>query len=174
MGFWDLPEEGLPRHSDDEERVLVALMPSAQDWARLCAEHWYRIPLAKAPRHISAEYMAFYHPKNISATRWTIPCYAPVRSYAVCTRGELLPEEPDHPRANDLYYRIDLGPLIALPQPIPSRSLRRITFIETTLSRLLQAREVNDLWLRSAPELGRWRALHLGEPRPSAYDALGA
>jgi len=41
---------------------------------------------------------------------------------------------------------IEIGPLQPLPQPIPSRRLRRITFIPTTLERLLHAQEINDLW----------------------------
>ena len=53
------------------------------------------------------------------------------------TRAELLPDEPDHPRAGDSYYKIEIGPLQPLPRPVPSRALRRIAFIPTTLSRLL-------------------------------------
>jgi hypothetical protein len=179
MGMWDwsegqvLPDEDVYCDVGSQERVLVAVVPSARDWAQVCAERWYRIPLARAPRHIAADYLAFYHLKCIAATRWTIPCYAPIRGYQVLSRRALLSEEPNHPRADALYYRIDIGDLVALPQPIPSARLRRITFIETTLPRLLQAREVGDLWLRQPPSLGRWRALQLGEPGPArAYGAL--
>lgn len=176
MGLWDDPIEAPDYHKKGappeegllgRERVLVVVVPSACDWARVCTEHWYRIPLARAPRHIAADYLAFYHPQCLAATRWTVPCYAPVRGYQVLPRCALLPQEADHPRAEQLYYRIEVGALIALPQPIPSPRLRRITFIETTLERLLQAREVNDLWLHQSPGLGRQRALRLGEAMPA-------
>jgi len=175
MGLWEDDLEAPDPLEEPElsrERVLVVLVPNARDWARVCAEHWYRIPLAKAPRHIVADYLAFYHPQGLGATRWTIPCYAPVRGYEVLPRRILLPQERDHPRAEQLYYRIEIGAVVALPQPIPSARLRRITFIETTLERLWWAREVNDLWLRQPPELGRQRALRLGEGAPPrAYAA---
>ena len=61
-------------------------------------------------------------------------------------RRELLPNEPTHPRADERYYRFALGPLWALPAPVPSRRLRRITFIPTTFGQLLYAQDVADLW----------------------------
>ncbi len=84
---------------------------------------------------------------------------APVRGYHLSARRELIPEEPDHPRADERYYRIDLGELVALPHPVPSRRLRRITFIRTTLERLLHADEINDLWIRTPAQERLWHAL---------------
>src|SRR5512136_2406734 len=63
----------------------------------------------------------------------------------VVTRRDLLPEQPDHPRADQRYYKLSLGKLIELPHPIPSRSLRRITFVLTNGKRLNEAWEINDL-----------------------------
>ncbi len=54
---------------------------------------------------------------------------------------------------------IDIGPLWQLPQPIPSRRLRRITFIPTTLARLLAAREINGLWDKGEHQDRLWHAL---------------
>jgi len=48
-----------------------------------------------------------------------------------------------------------------LARPIPSRRLRRITFIPTTLSTLLRANEVCDLWSRGADQGELWSALTL-------------
>lgn len=162
MGLWDV-EEGLLSHED--ERVLVAIVPSVRDWALVREEHWYRIPLERAPRRIAASYLAFYHPACLTETRWTIPFYAPIERYTVVPRRLILPDEPQHPRAEALYYRLEIGDLIALAQPIPSLRLRRITFMMTTLSRLLSAREISDLWPRKSPQAGRRRALQLGEGR---------
>lgn len=135
------------------ERVLVAVVTHPRDWALIQREHWYRIPLAHAPQRLGAEYLAFYHTKAFEDLRWSIAYYAPVEGYRLATRRELLPAELTHPRAEALYYRIELGPLLALPRPILSPRLRRITFFYTTLDRLLAAREIRDL----CPELPRAR-----------------
>lgn len=144
-------------------RVLVAVVPTAGDWERIRREGWYRIPLARAPRRLGADYLAFYHTKGGGALRWTISYYATVRGFRLARRRELVPDEPDHPRADDLYYRIELGPLERLPHPIPSRKLRRVTFIATTLGRLLSAGEINELWEREAAGDRLWRALRARE-----------
>ena len=46
-----------------------------------------------------------------------------------------------------------------MPRPIPSRRLRRLTFIPTTLARLLAADEINDLWIKSSAQERLWAAL---------------
>ena len=148
----------------EEERVLVAIVPTLRDWHLICQEHWYRIPLARAPQSIAAEYLAFYHPKVFGELRWRIAYYAPILRYRVVRRHELLPQELDHPRANAIYYKLELGPLEALPQPIISRKLRRVTFINTTLSRLFQAREINDLWLHENSQAPLQRAFGATSP----------
>lgn len=159
--LWQL--EGDQDPDLDDERVLVVVVPSLRDWDIICREHWYRIPLARAPQRIGAEYLAFYHPKVFQDLRWTISYYAPVRRYRVLPRRELLPAESHHPRANALYYRIELGTLESLVHPIPSHRLRRVTFVMTTLARLLRAREINDLWLQEPPGRRYLRALELRE-----------
>ena len=165
MGMWD--DLGDPDESPDyavgQERVLVALVPSLRDWELICNQGWYRIPLSRAPQRIGADYLAFYHPKVFARLRWTITYYAQVARYQVARRRDLLPTEPDHPRANALYYKITLGPLQALPHPIPSHNLRRITFIMTTMKRLLRATEINDLWIQETRRDHLERALQISE-----------
>jgi len=75
------------------------------------------------------------------SVRW----YAQVRGHELVTRRDLLPQEADHPRADQRYYKLQLGKLVELPHPIPSHSLRRITFILTNGKRLNEAWEINDL-----------------------------
>ncbi len=163
--MWDeIPE--LYHPEDDQpldERVLVVIVTRPKDWALVCTERWYRIPVTRAPRRIGAGYLAFYMGRNLGALRWSISYYAPVLGYRTVCRRDLLPDEADHPRADELYYRLDLGPLEALPHPIPSDKLRRVTFIPTTLSRLLRAREINDLWDKQVARDRLWRALQVRE-----------
>lgn len=141
------------------ERVLVAIVPRLADWELVRTQHWYRIPLGRAPERVGAEYLAFYHTSRFGELGCSIRYYAPIERYRLVTRRQLLPDEPDHPRANDRYLKLELGPLQSLPRPIPAARLRRVTFITTTLDRLLAAREINDLWLRETAKDRLWQAL---------------
>lgn len=141
------------------QRVLVAVMNDPRDLEIARNEGWYRIPLKRAPRRVGADYLAFYQTKAFGDEGWAVNYYAPTRRYRLVTRAELLPEESDHPRAAEPYYKVEIGPLQRLPRPIPSRRLRRITFISTTLERLLTAEEINDLWDRDSQEERLWQAL---------------
>jgi UV DNA damage endonuclease len=148
-----------PDQDEGEARVLVVVMNSPRDFALARDAGWYRIPLARAPRLVAADYLAFYQTRVFGEEAWAIHYYAPVRRYRVVTRVELLPDEPEHPRAYERYYKIEIGPLQRLAQPIPSRRLRRITFIPTTFSRLLSAREINDLWMGNPLQERLWAEL---------------
>ncbi|MDH4138799.1 MAG: hypothetical protein OEW09_19110 [Anaerolineae bacterium] len=138
------------------QRVLVAVMNAPRDLEVARDEGWYRIPLKRAPRRVGADYLAFYQTRAFDDEKWAVNYYAPTRRYHLVTRAELLPEEADHPRAADQYYKVEIGPLQRLPRPIPSKRLRRITFIPTTLERLLEAEEINDLWDRGSREDRLW------------------
>lgn len=144
--------------------VLVAVISNPLDLARARDEGWYRIPLLRAPQRIAADYLAFYQTGAFPpGDRWIVRWMARVTGYRVARRCELIPEEPDHPRANDRYYRIAIGSLTPLASPIVSRRLRRITFIATTLSHLNSAKEINDLWMRSPFQERLWAALQQAE-----------
>lgn len=144
----------------DESPVLVVVVNDPADLARARAEGWYRIPLDRAPRRVAADYLAFYQTAAFpTEERWAVRWFAPVRGYRIASRRELIPAEPDHPRADALYYKVEIGALEPLPRPVPSRRLRRITFIPTTLARLLQAQEINDLWIKSSAQERLWAAL---------------
>ena len=84
---------------------------------------------------------------------------APVRGHELTTRAQLLRTQPNHPRAAELYYKIQIGPLERLEAPIPSRAWRRLTFLYTTGERLLAAQELNDLIIQSAERDRLWKAL---------------
>src|SRR5512133_2352126 len=99
--------------------ILVTLLKEPRDLeiARLLG--WYRIPLRSAPKVIAVDYLAFYQTAAFGASgRWRIQYVAPVRGHELATRAELLRDEPDHPHAHQEYYKIQVGPLVSLPQPI--------------------------------------------------------
>lgn len=132
--------------------VLVVLVNNQADWQRVRDEHWYRIPLKHAPPLVAASFLAFYQTRYAGSDAWSIRFYAPILRFRQVARRILLPDEPNHPRGDDLYFQIDLEALRELPRPIPARKLRRITFIPTTWARLVAAEEINDLWLHDAAE----------------------
>jgi len=138
--------------------VLVVIMNNERDLGIARRESWYRIPVKHAPRRLGAEYLAFYQTKAFGEEAWAVNYYAPIHRIHLAQRLDLLPQEADHPRAADWYYKIQIGSLRRLPHPVPSQRLRRITFIPTTLARLLSAREINDLWLGSEDEERLWEA----------------
>lgn len=127
--------------------VLVAVVTNAADWERILREGWYRIPLRHAPQRLGARLIAWYPTRACGDERWQVRWYAPIERARLTTRVQLLPNEPDHPRANERYWRIECGPLNKLPRPIPARRQQRVTFIPTRWERLLHAHDVADLWI---------------------------
>jgi len=104
-------------------------------------------------------FLAFYQTGAFGSERWAVNYYAEVRGIRRVRRIELLPDEADHPRAHDEYHKVAIGELLRLPKPIPSRRLRRIVFIPTSLERLMNAREINDLFRTSPIEDVLYRRL---------------
>jgi hypothetical protein len=139
--------------------VLVAVVNNPRDLeiARLLG--WYRIPLRTAPKVISVDYLAFYQTGAFGDEKWRIQYVAPVRGHELTTRAELLRTELDHPRAKEEYYKVQLGPLERLNEPILAETWRRITFLYTTGEYLLQAKTVNDLVVQSDERQLLWQAL---------------
>lgn len=141
---------------DVDVRVLVVIVPRPRDLVAARDAHWYRVPVARAPRVLAFDQLAFYQTAAFGADRWLVRYRAQVVQVDVVVRRELLPDEPQHPRADARYYRFVLGPLIALPVPVPSRRFRRVTFIPTTLGRLLAARDLVDAWQSDADSAPPW------------------
>lgn len=138
-------------HSSD--RVLVAIMNNRRDFETARDKGWYRIPQKHAPPSTTeAAALAFYFTRAFDE-KWSIRWYGPVRGHELVRRRDLLPGEPDHPRADEVYYKLQLGPLIQLERPIPSLRWRRITFIETSWDRFTAAEEINDLYTSGADGL---------------------
>lgn len=130
-----------------EDRVLVAYVPQPADFEILQTKSWYRIPQNQAPKGLHAEYFAFYFGRRFGPEKWAIHYYAPQLGHELTTRLALFPDHPDHPRAQEMYYKVQLGPLQKLAQPIVSLRWRRVTFIHTTWDRFKDASEINDLFV---------------------------
>jgi hypothetical protein len=130
---------------EPDARVLVCLINKPRDLEIARWDHWYRIPVMHAPADFLADVIAFYLTSAFGDEKWSVHEYARVRGHELVKRADLFPDQPDHARANDLYYKMQLGPLQRLVRPIPSLKWRRISFIETTGDRFLNALEISEL-----------------------------
>ena len=134
-------------------------MPTPRDMeiARLLG--WYRIPLRTAPKVVSVDYLAFYQPGSFAERGGQIEFVAPVRGHELASRAELLKDEADHPRANEEYFKIQIGSLERLSRPIVAKKWRRLTFLYTTGEYVLKADTLNDLVVQSDERALLWKSL---------------
>jgi len=139
--------------------VLVCLIPTPRDLeiARLLG--WYRIPLRTAPKVIAVDYLAFYQPSTFGERGGQIEFIAQARGHELTTRGELLRDEKDHPRANEEYFKIQLGGLEKLREPIRADKWKRLTFLYSTGEYLLNAKLLNDLVVKNEERDILWKNL---------------
>jgi len=139
--------------------ILVCLLPTPRDLeiARLLG--WYRIPLRTAPKVVAVDYLAFYQPSAFAERGGQIEFVAQVRGHELTTRGELLKDEADHPRAREEYYKIQIGALEKLKKPIRTDKWKRLTFLYTTGEYLLTAKTLNDLVVDGDERQLLWRSL---------------
>jgi len=160
---------------DYRRTVLVAVLNNREDFRRIADEGWYRIPQRRAPDRVGADFLAFYQTSAFadSGEANAITWIAPTQRYLLATRSELIPDERDHPRAAEYYFRVDLGALQRLAKPVPATTWRRLTFIHTTLGTLLRANDVKDLVLENDPFDTLWDALRKNKLRPLRNRLVG-
>jgi hypothetical protein len=151
--------------------ILVCLLPTPRDLeiARLLG--WYRIPLRTAPKVIAVDYLAFYQPSAFGDRGGKIEFVAEVRGHELTTRGELLKEETDHPRAREEYFKIQIGGLEKLEEPVLAEKWKRITFLYTTGEYLLKARTINDLVVDGDERQLLWMSLRERAENAQLYKA---
>ncbi len=136
------------------DRVLVGVMPHPRDLTVARDLGWYRIPLRHAPPSVKdAAVLAFYFTAAFDEERWAVHWYAEVRGHELVLRRHLFPDQADHPRADEQYYKVQIGPLLRREPPVRSLRWRRIVFIESTWDRFNSAEEINDLYLSGADGL---------------------
>ena len=147
--------------------VLVAIMNNQRDLEIAQTHSWYRIPVKSANRFIrdleQMQYLAFYQTMIFKKDAFAVNYYAEIERISTAPRIELLPDEAGHQNAEVPYYKLEISPLQRLSQPIPSKRLRRVTFITTTLEKFQTAQEINDLFHTSPIEDLMWEALKVAE-----------
>jgi hypothetical protein len=126
--------------------ILICILPEPRDLEIARTLGWYRIPLVSGPQIIAADFLAFYQPASFGDEhKWRIEHLARVNGYEMVLRKELFKDEPDHPRAMNEYFKMELGGLQRLPKPILAGDWKRITFFYTTGELLAKAKTVADL-----------------------------
>jgi hypothetical protein len=149
--------------------ILIAVLNNRRDFEVIRLLGWYRIPLRFAPKIVDVDAIAFYQTGNFKEEKWSIRYAARVLGVELVKRVELFREEENHPRAQEEYYKLQLGPLEALPRIIPVRSWKRLTFAYTTGERLMNAADIGDLAIPAGDRESLWRAL-----RDRAHPAAGS
>lgn len=150
--------------------VLVCIMPSPRDLEIARTLGWYRIPLVSGPHVIAADHLAFYQPASFGSRKWCIEYTAPVAGNELVLRRDLFKDEPDHPRAMNEYYKVQLGTLQTLPRPIPAGEWKRITFFYTTGELLLAAETIADLQVPSEQRGVLYRSIREKAITEQGYD----
>ncbi len=148
------------RTLSNTDLILVAIMPSPRDLeiARLLG--WYRIPLRFAPKIIDVDYLAFYQTGAFGdENRWCIEYFAEVRGHELTRRKDLIQDEAGHPRANEEYYKLTIGPVMKLDQPIRAGKWKRITFLFTTGEKMHAAEAIRDLVVKNDERSILWNSL---------------
>ena len=100
-------KEKMSAYPPPESLVLVAVMPELRDLeiARLLG--WYRIRLKSAPKVLEVDTLAFYQTGAFGSQHGgRIEHFAALRGHELVTRSTLFRDEPDHPRANEEYYKL--------------------------------------------------------------------
>jgi hypothetical protein len=153
--------------SQSEERdCLIAVVNNDADMHRFRNERWYRIPARAIGRSLGKEsldesrILALYQTSTIqSGVPGTIELWGEIEDVQQLSRRQIVPDEPNHPAADEQYHLIRLRAVERLEKPVASRRPRRITFIRTSGERLFHAADVNDLIIGSAIEEKVWNAI---------------
>ena len=85
------------------------------------------------------------------------------------TRIELLQDQGDHPRAEEDYYKIQLGSIQKLNQPISAGDWKRFTFLYTTGEYFQEAKILTDLTVCSSERRALWKTLRDRASKESRY-----
>jgi len=130
-----------------EDRVLVGVINRKRDFLSARDEGWYRIPKAQMPHGVYQEYIGFFlSGKPFAELSGSVAYYAKVTGTELARRVDLLPSQPNHPRADNQYYKVGLEELQQKRPPIRNESRRSIAFIHTTWDRFVRAETIADLY----------------------------
>jgi hypothetical protein len=131
-----------------ETTVLVGVINRKRDFLIAQDQHWYRIPEKSAPRGVEVGVLAFFLSGSpFKEQSGGIHYYAHRRGVELALRRDLLPDQPNHKRADERYYKVQIGPLQPKLPPILNKpNPIAISFIYTTWDRFQAAETIRDLY----------------------------
>lgn len=132
-----------------EDRVLVGVVNRKRDLTHLLTTRSYRIPQVRMPDGVSAEALAFFLSRSAHPAMSGIYHYALLRGIELHRRRDIMPQEPQHRRADDLYWLCQLDTIRENRPPILNPGGRAISFIHTTWDRFADALTIQDLYQRA-------------------------
>lgn len=152
---------------------LVAVVTSDADLARFVDGGLYRIPDRSIGRLLShaslaqTKRVALYQTGSITdGLPSVVELHGAVERVTIEQRRRIIPEEADHPSADESYHVVRVASVQRLEVPLMSHRPRRITFVRSTTERLLHARDINDLFIGTRAEEALWPSLReLGAER---------
>lgn len=132
--------------NEPEDRVLICVVNRKRDLRHLLHDSWYRVPVEQMPDGINAEVLGFYLSKSIESEAGAVRYFAQVAGVELVYRRWILPEEPNHPRADNVYYRVALSQIMPKIPPILNPARYSIHFIRTTWARFNVVTTVHELY----------------------------
>jgi very-short-patch-repair endonuclease len=143
--------------------LLIAVLNNPLDLAIAREKGWYRIPVSSQEKWLKdfwpPRFLAFYPTNAFGDEAHMVRYVAEISGIIQAPRFQLFPDEPHNSKSYQRYFQVFINELQALPQPIPSRRARRITFIISSWEKLMQAQEINDLYYGSRLEELLWQEL---------------
>lgn len=150
------PRRVRRRRSVTSPDTLVAVLANDRDLHTFLRERTYRIPdrvLGRALARDALEtsrYLALYQSGTITdGLPGAIEWWGKIADVRSMRRREVVPEEPDHPAADEVYHVLRLGRRRRRNPPLRSGRTGRFAFIRTTRKRFLGADSIDDLPLGS-------------------------
>lgn len=129
-----------------EDRVLVGVINTKRDLKFAQEAGWYRIPQKRMPRGVNADYLAFFLSGRVFKEQsGAIGYYAKINGMELARRRDLI-NKPDHPRADEVYYKVALDALREKTPPVRNSDRRPVVFIRTTWDRFVHAATIKDLY----------------------------
>jgi very-short-patch-repair endonuclease len=138
-------------------KVLIAVLPSTDDWEIAKNQLWYRIPEELAPDAVkknTISWLAFYHSEQFGISlREKVMFYAKVVQIKKVNRSALFPKELPNHKSNKVYYQVLLDSIQKLPTPFESRFGRKLIFLTTTEAQFFSgSTQLNSLFIGSPLE----------------------
>jgi hypothetical protein len=130
--------------------LLIALLPTPADLERAQAG-WYRLPESAAPSALwQAKALALYQPRAFGEEGLQVMWWGMITGIERTTRRALLPDDPTHRRADEVYVRVGLAPLQQRDPPLRGSKARRLLFAPVRWGLFESATTLDDLF-RPAP-----------------------